>query len=107
MLETALNSFQAANSIERTEFLANLARLCSKYELRFLGSLIEDFAICFHAEISDEESCANSEEHLRSLANIGDPILAAHRMACYVPLLKRFNYQASSLIVEILLVRCV
>nr|XP_039265025.1 uncharacterized protein LOC120340742 [Styela clava] len=95
--------FQQIQGWNRMDFLCNLIHLCNPFELRFIGSCIEDIAQMDYNCLRDQEGKANSAEHLEHFINKCSSVdeFRSHISVC-ISLLRSSNYKVASKLAELL-----
>ena len=103
-LTDVVAKFAEASCVDRVQSLVELLRACSPFEVRFAGILVEELGACSFADLQPRESQANDPGHLLTISQENGPIPSAHMLFEYVPLLSRFNFQASTIMTDIMMV---
>ncbi|XP_028831836.1 zinc finger CCHC domain-containing protein 2 isoform X2 [Denticeps clupeoides] len=67
---------------QRIEFMCGLLHMCQPFELRFLGSCLEDLARKDFYVLRDAEVRANSQSDLGLLVDVGDPVVRSKLLVC-------------------------
>jgi hypothetical protein len=95
--------FKSLKSYKRTDVMCNLLHLCVPFELRFLGTCLEELGKRDFHELRQTETEANSVTELASpeLQSITSQ-RARTKLALYVSLLYSCNYACSNSIYKIL-----
>ncbi|XP_031415747.1 zinc finger CCHC domain-containing protein 2 isoform X2 [Clupea harengus] len=67
---------------KRIEFMCGLLHMCQPFELRFLGSCLEDLARKDFYILRDYEIKANSQTDLGLLVDVSDPVVHSKLLVC-------------------------
>lgn len=86
----------------RMDFLCSLLNLCNPFELRFIGSCVEDLAQTDYNSLRDQEIKANNAENLEHSADKSPPEeFRSHLILC-LALLQSSNYKVANKLAQIL-----
>ncbi|CAH0557858.1 unnamed protein product [Brassicogethes aeneus] len=97
--EEVLSWFKDLESYKRIDVLYNLLNMCLPFELRFLGSCVEEIGKHTYQELRGPEITANDYEKLSKDATFNQGLLeenVRHRVLLYLSLLSSRNYSVAN-----------
>jgi len=99
--EDVVTWFKDLSSSKRVDVMCSLLNMCLPFELRFLGTCLEDLGKRDFHELRDTEIRANNCSELSDLQCISDK-RTRRKLALFVSLLKSYNHACSNSLYKIL-----
>ncbi|XP_043274848.1 verprolin [Venturia canescens] len=101
--ENVVSWFGNLSSYKRIDVMCTLLNMCLPFEIRYLGTCIEDIGKRDYADLRETEDHANSTNELAELANLGIGDKRTRRkLALYMALLRSCNYSCAIIFHKIL-----
>ena len=99
--EDVVTWFKDLSGSKRVDVMCSLLNMCLPFELRFLGTCLEDLGKRDFHELRDTEIRANNCSELSDLQCISDK-RTRRKLALFLSLLKSYNYACSNGLYKIL-----
>ena len=99
--EDVVTWFKDLSSSKRVDVMCSLLNMCLPFELRFLGTCLEDLGKRDFHDLRDTEIRANNCSELSDLQCISDK-RTRRKLALFVSLLKSYNHACSNSLYKIL-----
>jgi hypothetical protein len=99
--EEVVTLFKEFSSYKRVDLMCTLLNMCLPFELRFLGTCLEELGKRDYSQLRESESRANNHAELADVGCVADRH-ARHILTVYLSLLHTTNQACSSLIFKTL-----
>lgn len=99
--ESLVKWFKNSKGGKRIDIMCSLLNMCLPFELRFLGTCLEDLGKRDFQDLRDAENRANNSSELSELRCVSDK-RTRRKLALYISLLRSSNHVCSNVLYKIL-----